>query len=69
MYTFQSFELSFTTEMDSSLDYAQGHSTDFFLEISVPGKNSCWLANYFYVAVLLGNNRCAGVFMGKLIAN
>ena len=47
----------------------QGHSTDLFLEISVFGKNSCWLANYFYEAVLLGNNRCAGVFLGKLIAN
>lgn len=45
----------------------QGHSTNLFLQISVLGTTSCWLANYFCVATLLGNNHWR-FFPGKIIS-
>jgi len=45
----------------------QGHSTNLFLQISVLGTTSCWLANYFCVATLLGNNH-GSFFPGKIIS-
>ena len=45
----------------------QGHSANLFLQISVLGTTSCWLANYFCVATLLGNNHWR-FFPGKIIS-